>query len=122
MSAHIVFTAIDRNGPATTSAKVVKEIMRGKIGYDGLIISDDLSMKALSGSFAEKTRALFAAGLDIALHCNGDRSESEAVAANSPVLGGKSLERAERGMAPARSIAEPIDALEFERELQSYLS
>ena len=122
MSAHIVFTAIDKSGPATTSAKVVKEIMRGKIGYDGLIISDDLSMKALSGSFAQKTRALFAAGLDIALHCNGERSESEAVAENSPVLSGKSLERAERGMAPAHASPEPIEPLEFERELEGYLA
>ena len=49
-----------------------REIMRGAIGFDGLIVSDDLSMKALGGPFAERTRAVFAAGLDIALHCNGD--------------------------------------------------
>ena len=122
MSAHIVFTAIDNTGPATTSAKIVKDIMRGAIGYDGLIISDDLSMKALSGTFAEKTRALFAAGLDIALHCNGDRSESEGVAANSPVLSGKSLERAERGMAATRGKPDPIEAAELEKELASYLA
>ena len=121
MSAHIVFTAIDPVSPATTSAKVVSEIMRGEIGYDGLIISDDLSMKALSGTFAEKTRAVFAAGLDVALHCNGDRTEGAPVAANAPVLAGRSLERAERGLAATRRAPEPLDVEAAAAELRGYL-
>ena len=121
MSAHIVFTAIDPRAPATTSAKVVRDIMRGAIGYDGLIISDDLSMKALEGTFAQKTRAVFAAGLDVALHCNGDRTEGAAVAANSPELAGKGLERAHLGLAATRKRPEPLDVAAASAELSGYL-
>ena len=121
MSAHIVFTALDPHSPATTSAKVVAEVMRGAIGYDGLIISDDLSMKALSGSFAEKTRAVFAAGLDVALHCNGERAEGAPVAENSPMLAGKSLERAQRGLAATRRAPEPLDVDAAAAELRRYV-
>ena len=71
MTAHVVYEALDPENPATTSRIVVQKIIRGAIGFDGLLMSDDLSMKALSGSFTEKCRALFAAGVDIALHCNG---------------------------------------------------
>ena len=117
MSAHIVYTALDAQAPATSSAKVVSEIMRGHIGYDGLIISDDLSMKALSGTFAQKTRALFAAGLDMALHCNGVRGECEEVAANTPKLAGKALERAHCGLAATRREAAPLDVEAAAREL-----
>ena len=109
MSAHIVFKALDPAAPATISPKVVRDVIRGEIGYDGLIMSDDLSMKALSGSFAEKTRAVFAAGLDVALHCNGDLVEAAPVAANAPMLAGKSLERAQRGLEATRRAPEPLD-------------
>ena len=72
--------------------------MRGAIGFDGLIFSDDTSMKALRGSFAEKTRAIFAAGLDIVLHCNGDLTEARAVVAETPELKGEALRRAEAAL------------------------
>ena len=72
MTAHVVFSAIDPDRPATTSPVVVREIMRGAIGFDGLLMSDDVSMKALSGPFEERAKAIFDAGLDIVLHCNGD--------------------------------------------------
>jgi beta-N-acetylhexosaminidase len=94
MTAHVVYTAIDRERPATTSPKVLGEIVRGEFGFDGLLFSDDLSMKALGGPFDERTRAAFAAGVDIALHCIGDMAEARAVAEASPPLQGKSLERA----------------------------
>ena len=77
MTAHVVYSAIDAKAPATTSRKVVQEIIRQAIGFDGLLMSDDLSMKALSGSFTERTQALFAAGVDIALHCNGHLDEAQ---------------------------------------------
>ena len=99
MSAHVVFSAIDPDSPATTSPIVVREIMRGAIGFDGLILSDDLSMKALSGPLATRARAAFAAGLDIALHCNGDLTEARAVAEGAPELAGHSLRRAEAALA-----------------------
>ena len=75
MTAHVVYGAIDAERPATTSAKIVREIIRGFIGFDGLLISDDLSMKALSGNLKMRTAAARDAGCDVALHCNGEIEE-----------------------------------------------
>ena len=75
MTAHVVYSAIDPNNPATTSGKVIEEIIRGEIGFDGLLMSDDTSMKALSGDFPSKAAAILAAGCDIVLHCNGVMEE-----------------------------------------------
>jgi beta-N-acetylhexosaminidase len=80
MTAHVVYAAIDPSAPATLSAKVIGEVIRGEIGFDGPLISDDLSMKALSGDFAGRTRGALAAGCDLVLHCNGDMAEMAAVA------------------------------------------
>ena len=95
MSAHVVFTDIDPDHPATTSRRVVDEIIRSEIGFDGLLMSDDVSMNALSGDFATRTRAIFAAGCDVTLHCNGNRAEMEAVVSVTPVLSGDCLRRAD---------------------------
>ena len=75
MTAHVVYAAIDALNPATTSRRVMAEVIRGHLGYDGLVMSDDLSMKALSGGFRERAEAAFAAGCDVALHCNGRMDE-----------------------------------------------
>ena len=99
MTAHVVFEAVDPTGPATTSAAVIGEIIRGAIGFDGLLMSDDMSMNALSGSFEARTEALIAAGCDIALHCNGMFDEMRAVANTAPELSGRSLERSKRALA-----------------------
>jgi len=80
MTAHVVYQDIDPNAPATTSAKVIGEIIRGLIGFDGVLVSDDLSMKALGGEFGDRTRAALDAGCDVVLHCNGDMAEMSAVA------------------------------------------
>jgi len=109
MSAHVVYTAIDPGNPATASAKIVREIMRGEIGFKGLIISDDLHMKALKGSFFEKTQALFAAGLDMALDCHFDPATATEVAQASPVLDGERAERATRALAMIAAKPEPFD-------------
>ncbi len=122
MSAHVVYTAIDPERPATTSAKVVRDIIRGHIGFDGLLMSDDLSMKALGGSFGERTEAAFAAGLDMALHCNGDLREGVPVAEASPVLDGKRLVRAERALSLLRRPVEPIDPVDALRQIDSLLA
>jgi beta-N-acetylhexosaminidase len=113
MTAHVVYTAIDPDRPATTSRIVVETIIRGAIGFDGLLMSDDLSMKALGGPFAERTAAAFAAGLDIALHCNGDLTEAREVAAASPELAGEALRRARAAL--ARIAIEP-PSLDVERD------
>ncbi len=75
MTAHVVFSAIDPVAPATTSVTMVREVIRGHIGFDGLLMSDDLSMDALSGTLAERARAALAAGCDLVLHCNGTLDE-----------------------------------------------
>jgi len=93
MTAHVVFTAIDPSTPASTSALVTREVIRGEIGFDGLLMSDDLSMRALSGGMRERAERVIAAGSDLVLHCNGDLAEMEAAAAGTPALEGAALRR-----------------------------
>jgi beta-N-acetylhexosaminidase len=116
MSAHVLYTAIDPRHPATASPIVVAEVMRGEIGFDGLILSDDLSMKALDGSFEQRAAAVIEAGLDIVLHCNGDLEEARAVASAAPVLSGASLRRADLALA-AIAPPQPFDVERGEVEL-----
>lgn len=108
MTAHVVFTSLDRELPATTSATIISHVIRGFIGFDGLLMSDDLSMGALSGSLAERTRTALAAGCDMALHCNGDLAEMQAVAGAAPELAGGAARRADAAL-KARQAAKPID-------------
>ncbi|NGO51405.1 beta-N-acetylhexosaminidase [Allomesorhizobium camelthorni] len=98
MTAHVVYAAVDPDNPATTSGRVVDEIIRGEIGFDGLLISDDTSMKALSGDFPSKAAAILAAGVDIVLHCNGVMEEMAGIASRTTGLEGRTLERAERAL------------------------
>jgi beta-N-acetylhexosaminidase len=108
MTAHVVFTALDPVEPATVSATIVRDVIRDSIGFKGLLMSDDISMGALSGSLAERTRAAIAAGCDVVLHCNGQMPEMQAVAGEAPVLAGKALARADAALASKRPPA-PID-------------
>jgi beta-N-acetylhexosaminidase len=108
MTAHVVYRALDPERPATTSRIVVEEVMRGEIGFRGLLISDDVSMNALSGTFEDRTAAIFAAGLDLALYCYGNLAEARAVASVAPELAGKSLRRANAALAAIRP-PEPLD-------------
>ena len=121
MTAHVVYSAIDPSGPATTSAKVVSEIIRGEIGFDGLLMSDDTSMKALSGTFAEKAQAILAAGVDIVLHCNGDMAEMAGIASRTLPLTGKSLERARRALSTL-SARDRIDEADARAEFARHVS
>jgi len=99
MSAHVVFTAYDADVPASISKRVTQDVIRGSIGFDGLLMSDDLAMKALSGNVAEKAAAVIAAGSDVVLACNGGLEETEAVASVAPKLAGRALQRFERARA-----------------------
>jgi len=108
MTAHVVFTAYDAKLPATTSRTMIDQVIRGFIGYGNLLMSDDVSMQALSGTIGERTAAAIAAGCDVALHCNGKMDEMREVAANSPPLGGEALRRAEKALARRRK-PEPFD-------------
>ena len=113
MTAHVVYTALDPDRPATISKRVVQDVIRVAIGFDGLLFSDDLSMKALPGTFREKAENLFAAGVDIALHCNGDRREAADIAAVAPTLSGAAAARVERARAAmnrTQTAFDPVDA------------
>jgi beta-N-acetylhexosaminidase len=112
MTAHVVYTALDPARAGTVSPIVLGGIVRGEIGFDGLLFSDDLSMKALGGPFDQRTRAAFAAGIDVALHCNGDLSESRPVAEASPVLEGRALARAQKLLAAIAAGPDAFDAKE----------
>ncbi|MGJ0392467.1 MAG: beta-N-acetylhexosaminidase [Methylocystis sp.] len=104
MSAHVVYTAINPSAPGTQSRTVVGEIIRGFIGFDGLLMTDDLSMRALTGGFRDRAERAIAAGCDMVLHCNGDLAEAGPVAEGAPALAGKALERAEKALACVREI------------------
>ncbi len=97
MTAHVLYTAIDTEKMATVSPRAIS-LIRNEIGFDGLLMSDDLSMKAMQGDFTQRARDVLAAGCDVVLHCNGDMAEMQAVAKGIAYLSGKSLERAEKAM------------------------
>lgn len=118
MTAHVVYTAIDADNPATTSARIISDIIRDYIGFDGLLMCDDLSMHALKGSFEERTAASFDAGCDVVLHCNGDLDEMRPIAASSPKLSGDSLRRAIQATDLFANI-KPCDEENFRKEFRS---
>jgi beta-N-acetylhexosaminidase len=99
MTAHVLYTAIDADRPATLSPAVIQDVIRGFIGFDGVLMSDDLSMKALSGSLGSLAEQSFAAGCDIALHCNGNIAEMREIAAVTPRLDGEPERRCHAALA-----------------------
>lgn len=121
MTAHIVYSCLDGRQPATTSLQVISDIIRREIGFDGALMSDDLSMRALSGTIAERTAASLAAGCDLALHCNGDLSEMRQVADNSVELSGEALRRSEAARALLVA-GQDCDAATLRTELDDLLS
>ena len=120
MTAHVVFSALDPAHPATTSATIITQVIRGVIGFQGLLMSDDVSMNALSGSISERTRAIFAAGCDMVLHCNGKLDEMREVAAETPELSGEALERARQALASRRP-PQPFDREAARAELDALI-
>ncbi|MFM8860487.1 MAG: beta-N-acetylhexosaminidase [Methylocystis sp.] len=108
MTAHVVYSAIDPKNPGTLSKTIIQEIIRKKIGFNGLLMTDDLSMKALSGDFRSRAERAIASGCDIVLHCNGDLEEAFQVAEGAPVLKEMSAHRAERALDAIGRIA-PFD-------------
>jgi beta-N-acetylhexosaminidase len=98
MTAHVVYRALDPGAPATQSAAVVR-LIRDEIGFDGLLMTDDLSMRALRGGFAERAQRALVAGCDVILHCNGEVAEMAEVASTAPELAGEAARRAEAALA-----------------------
>jgi beta-N-acetylhexosaminidase len=109
MTSHVVYTAVDSLHPATTSRAVHDQVIRGAIGFDGLVMSDDLSMKALGGGFESRARKSLAAGCDIVLHCNGDMDEMKAVIAGTRPLAGPAARRARTALARIATPLAPFD-------------
>ncbi len=120
MTAHVVYSDLDADHPASTSAKVTRDIIRGDIGFDGLLMSDDLSMKALMGPMRSRAEAVLRAGSDVALHCNGDLSEMRAAAEGVSQLAGPAKARFDRAFAVTRK-SEPFDAEEATLRLSSLM-
>jgi beta-N-acetylhexosaminidase len=111
MTAHIVYEALDEDRCATLSPTVINSLIRGEFGFDGLLMSDDISMKALSSSSQANAWASIAAGCDVAMLCNASLEERLDFVAACPTLSGKALERAERALAVARK---PIIGLDMD--------
>src|SRR5258705_7558486 len=118
MTAHVVFDSIDPRAPASVSEIVTREIIRGEIGFDGLLMSDDLSMRALRGSMRERAQAVLAAGSDIVLHCNGNLDEMADVAAVAPELTGEPLRRLERCLVVVAANSSPFNIAEAEAAIR----
>lgn len=121
MTAHVVFSALDPAHPATTSATIINQVIRGVIGFQGLLMSDDVSMNALAGTIAERTRAIANAGCDMILHCNGKLDEMRDVARETPELTGEALARADRALA-SRKPPEPFDRQAGRAELDALIN
>ncbi|MGB3313133.1 MAG: glycoside hydrolase family 3 N-terminal domain-containing protein [Albidovulum sp.] len=119
MTAHIVFDAIDPARPATASPEVIR-LIRDRIGFDGLLMTDDLSMEALSGSLGDRAAAGIAAGCDIALYCKGVRAEAEEVVAAAGRMSDAAARRAETALA-ARITPDSIDTALLEAEFEALL-
>jgi beta-N-acetylhexosaminidase len=108
MTAHVVYPAIDPAGPATTSPAAIR-LIRETLGFDGLLMTDDLSMKALRGAFEDRARQALAAGCDVVLHCNGDMAEMRGVLAGCGEFAGESLRRANAALGRIVREVEPLD-------------
>ena len=121
MTAHVVFSALDPAHPATTSATIIREVIRGVIGFQGLLMSDDVSMNALAGSIAERTRAIVDAGCDMVLHCNGKLDEMREVARETPELAGQALDRA-KGALASRKPPQAFDRAAGRAELDALMN
>lgn len=120
MTAHVVFSGIDPVHPATTSATMIEQVIRGVIGFQGLLMSDDVSMNALAGTIADRTRAILAAGCDMVLHCNGKLPEMREVAAETPELSGTALLRARRALT-SRQPPQPFDRASARADLEAMM-
>jgi len=122
MTAHVVYSALDVQRPATISKTVIEGSIRGQIGFSGLLMSDDLSMKALSGTMQQKAQAALDAGCDLVLHCNGDMDEMQAVASAVPDMSAAALARAARALAITQQEPQPLVHVEARRRLESALA
>ncbi len=120
MTAHVVYTDIDASAPATASKRVVDEVIRGAIGFDGALMTDDICMKALKGSFTDRVKDSIAAGCDLILHCLRDMDEMREVASATPILSGKAKQRCDRALAMLKP-AKPFAVAEAQSRIDAAL-
>lgn len=122
MTAHVIYSAIDDKRPATISPIVMSDIVRGELGFDGLVMSDDLSMQALSGTLRERADAAFAAGCDIALHCNGSIEEMGSIASVAPLLASDASRRAAAALKRIARRQPEVDVRELRRRFDEHMA
>jgi beta-N-acetylhexosaminidase len=122
MTAHVVYTAWDAARCGSLSPIVIESIIRGRIGFDGLLMSDDLCMHALSGDFADRARGVIEAGCDVALHCSGDMAEMVSVASGLGAMTDQALERLERAMATVAGASGTADYEELAAKRDALLA
>jgi beta-N-acetylhexosaminidase len=123
MSAHIVYMTIDPTAPATLSHRVISQLIRDTIRFDGVLVSDDLSMGALGGDIAERAERALAAGCDLVLHCNGDRREMDAIVSAAGPISPRTADRLARGEAMRRASGpRPFDRREAEAQFAALLA
>lgn len=122
MTAHVVYAAIDREHAATVSRKIVQDVIRDEIGFDGLLLTDDISMKALTGGLSERAEMALAAGCDIVLHCNGNLGEMGELAAVCPALTDDAARRAKTALAIRKSPLETLNVAEARARFSAMLA
>lgn len=122
MTAHVKYPALDPRRPATTSRAVIKGVLRNEFGFSGVIMSDDLSMRALDGGMTLRARQSLSAGCDVVLHCNGDMEEMKSVAAGVQALSGLAARRAEAALARIPGRPEPLDRQDAEHRFDALLA
>jgi beta-N-acetylhexosaminidase len=121
MTAHVIYEALDDQNPATLSRKIIRDVVRKVIGFQGLLLTDDLSMKALGGTMASKVTRAYEAGCDMVLHCNGVMEEMQEVAKAAELLSAKTARRAKAALKMRRKPA-PFDEKQALRDLEAILS
>ena len=121
MTAHLVYEGIDRHRPGTLSPTVISEVIRGQIGFGGVLVSDDLAMRALDGLPGALAAAAIVAGCDVALHCTGVLAESEAVLQAVPILSAAGTTRMAKGRAMVAERVRKLDAAAMAAEREALL-
>lgn len=121
MTAHILYPRIDPDRPATVSPRIVAEVIRGHMGFDGLLVSDDVNMEALAGDIAERARGIRAAGCDVVLHCTAEPAEMAAIAAASGQMDAAGMARLARALATVASPSDRPDVAALGAELADLL-
>ena len=120
MTAHVVYHAIDDQHPASCSPKVIQTVIRDHIGFGGILLSDDISMGALRGSYAIRSKRILEAGCDIILHCNGHMDEMEAVAGSCPLVDTKLADHLDAIIAKTEQMQKIMTAADYQVYRQEY--